>query len=162
MFNRSQCTSCRRTSQTNYRTEASTCDPKICRLEPVVSYRRVLRFPLALTLTSTTEQRFEVDGANAARQFLSTHRVPEEQVERAWQAIALHTTPGVTQYMRPEVALLYSGEWVSMCLEEASISFLRSCARKSWPNILESTSNKVSSRSTLPAFRTSPTRPTAP
>jgi hypothetical protein len=26
-----------------------------------------------------------------------------------WQAIALHTTPGVAQYMRPEVALLYSG-----------------------------------------------------
>jgi hypothetical protein len=25
------------------------------------------------------------------------------------RAIALHTTPGVTQYMRPEVALLYSG-----------------------------------------------------
>jgi hypothetical protein len=27
----------------------------------------------------------------------------------AWEAIALHTTPGVTQYMRPEVALLNSG-----------------------------------------------------
>jgi hypothetical protein len=26
-----------------------------------------------------------------------------------WEAIALHTTPGLTQYMRPEVALLYSG-----------------------------------------------------
>jgi hypothetical protein len=30
-------------------------------------------------------------------------------VQLAWDAIALHTTPGVTQYMRPEVALLYSG-----------------------------------------------------
>ena len=57
----------------------------------------------------SAHERFEVDGANAARQFLTAHKVPEEQIELAWQAIALHTTPGVTQYMRPEVALLYSG-----------------------------------------------------
>lgn len=58
---------------------------------------------------SSATERFEVDGANAVRQFLSTHNVPEEQIETAWQAIALHTTPGVTHYMRPEVALLQSG-----------------------------------------------------
>jgi hypothetical protein len=58
---------------------------------------------------SSPSERFEVDGANVARQFLTAHTVPEEQIETAWQAIALHTTPGVTQYMRPEVALLYSG-----------------------------------------------------
>lgn len=57
---------------------------------------------------SSADERFEVDGANAARQFLTAHKVPEEQVQLAWEAIALHTTPGVTQYMRPEVALLYS------------------------------------------------------
>jgi hypothetical protein len=58
---------------------------------------------------SSPDERFEVDGANAARQFLTAHKVPEEQVEIAWAAIALHTTPGVTQHMRPEIALLYSG-----------------------------------------------------
>src|SRR3954468_9718943 len=58
---------------------------------------------------SSQNERFEVDGANAARQFLTAHKVPEEQVQTAWEAIALHTTPGVTQYMRSEVALLYSG-----------------------------------------------------
>ena len=58
---------------------------------------------------SSPNERFEVDGANAARQFLTAHNVPEEQIQTAWQAIALHTTPGVTHYMRPEVALLYSG-----------------------------------------------------
>jgi hypothetical protein len=58
---------------------------------------------------SSQSERFEVDGANAVRQFLTAHNVPEEQVQTAWEAIALHTTPGVTQYMRPEVALLYSG-----------------------------------------------------
>jgi len=58
---------------------------------------------------SSPDERFEVDGANATRQFLTAHDVPEEQIEIAWAAIALHTTPGITQYMRPEVTLLYSG-----------------------------------------------------
>jgi hypothetical protein len=58
---------------------------------------------------SSPNDRFEVDGANAVRQFLTAHNVPEDRVYTAWEAIALHTTPGVTQYMRPEVALLHSG-----------------------------------------------------
>src|SRR5262245_56464159 len=58
---------------------------------------------------SSQNERFEVDGANAARQFLSAHSVPEDEVQTVWQAIALHTTPGITQHMRPEVALLYTG-----------------------------------------------------
>jgi hypothetical protein len=58
---------------------------------------------------SSQNERFEVDGANAARQFLTAHNVAEEQVQTVWEAIALHTTPGITQHMRPEVALLYSG-----------------------------------------------------
>jgi hypothetical protein len=58
---------------------------------------------------SSQTERFEVDGANAARQFLTAHNVPEEQVQTVWQTIALHTTPGITQHMRPEVALLYTG-----------------------------------------------------
>ena len=58
---------------------------------------------------SSENERFEVDGANAARQFLVAHNIPEEQVQTVWQAIALHTTPGVTRYMSPEVALLNSG-----------------------------------------------------
>lgn len=58
---------------------------------------------------SSPTERFEVDGANAVRQFLTAHSVPEDQVQTAWEAIALHTTPGVTQYMRPEVALLFTG-----------------------------------------------------
>jgi hypothetical protein len=58
---------------------------------------------------SSQNERFEVDGANAARQFLIAHNVPEEQAQTVWEAIALHTTRGVTQYMRSEVALLNSG-----------------------------------------------------
>jgi len=84
--------------------------------------RRRLRFDLELLYVaaafhdlglnrkfSSQDERFEVDSANAARQFLSAHDVPEEQVQAVWEAIALHTTPGIPPYMRPEVALLYSG-----------------------------------------------------
>ena len=58
---------------------------------------------------SSDNERFEVDSANAARQFLTEHDVREEQIQTVWEAIALHTTRGVTRYMRPEVALLNSG-----------------------------------------------------
>lgn len=58
---------------------------------------------------SSPHDRFEVDGANAARQFLAAHNVAESEIYTVWEAIALHTTPGVTQYMKPEVALLYTG-----------------------------------------------------
>jgi hypothetical protein len=58
---------------------------------------------------SSPDERFEVDGANAARQFLSAHNIAEGQAQTVWEAIALHTTPGVPKYMRPEVALLNTG-----------------------------------------------------
>lgn len=58
---------------------------------------------------SSATERFEVDGANAARQFLSHYNIPEKSIRTVWEAIALHTTPGVTQYMESEVALLYKG-----------------------------------------------------
>ena len=48
--------------------------------------------------------RFEVDGANAAREFLRQHEVPEDAVRVVWDAIALHTTPGIPQHKEPEVA----------------------------------------------------------
>ena len=36
----------------------------------------------------------------------TAHNVPEEKIRNVWEAIALHTTPGIPQHMRPEVALL--------------------------------------------------------
>jgi hypothetical protein len=53
--------------------------------------------------------RFEVDGANAARDFLRGHNIPEVDVRRTWLAIALHTTPGVPEHLEPEVALVHAG-----------------------------------------------------
>jgi hypothetical protein len=58
---------------------------------------------------SSQDERFEVDSANAARQFLNGHNIAEDQVQAVWEAITLHTTPGIPKHMRPEVALLNSG-----------------------------------------------------
>jgi hypothetical protein len=49
--------------------------------------------------------RFEVDGANAARDFLRKYGVPESSVEMVWDAIALHTTPGIPEHKKAVVAL---------------------------------------------------------
>jgi hypothetical protein len=54
-------------------------------------------------------KRFEVDGADAARKFLRSHGIAEPQADLAWEAIALHTTPGIPQFMRPEIALIQAG-----------------------------------------------------
>lgn len=54
-------------------------------------------------------RRFEVDSADEARRFLQGHGVPEDSVRRVWTAIALHTTPGIPQFMEPEVALVTAG-----------------------------------------------------
>jgi hypothetical protein len=55
------------------------------------------------------DERFEIDGANAARRFLEQHDVPEEQVMTVWEAIALHTTPEIPRYKQPEVELVTAG-----------------------------------------------------
>jgi predicted hydrolase (HD superfamily) len=57
----------------------------------------------------TQTKRFEVDGADAAREFLRSHGIPEPKADLVWEAIALHATPGIPQYMRPEIALTNSG-----------------------------------------------------
>jgi hypothetical protein len=58
---------------------------------------------------SSRSERFEVDGAHTARQFLRSHGVPEEDAYTVWTAIALHTTPGVPVHMHPVVALVTAG-----------------------------------------------------
>jgi len=58
---------------------------------------------------SSPNERFEVDGANAARDFLRGHRISKADIDTVWTAIALHTTPGIPQHMHPVVALVTAG-----------------------------------------------------
>jgi len=58
---------------------------------------------------SSAHKRFEVDGANAARDFLRNHGIGQSDIDTVWTAIALHTTPGIPQHMHPVVALVTAG-----------------------------------------------------
>src|ERR1700754_4506155 len=58
---------------------------------------------------SSRDERFEVDGAHAARDFLRAHGIPEADAYTVWTAIALHTTPGIPVHMHPVVALVTAG-----------------------------------------------------
>src|SRR5271167_4036203 len=57
----------------------------------------------------TSMLRFEVDGANAARDFLLQRGVDDATARKVWLSIALHTTPGVPEFLDPEIALVTAG-----------------------------------------------------
>ncbi|GAS87625.1 HD domain-containing protein [Mycolicibacterium brisbanense] len=56
-----------------------------------------------------SQLRFEVDGANAAQEFLLARGVDEADARKVWLGIALHTTPGVPEFLEPEIALVTAG-----------------------------------------------------
>ena len=62
-----------------------------------------------LTPFSDAEQRFELDGADHARQFLLGRGFSTAAAETVWTAIALHTTPGIPRRMAPEIAMTHLG-----------------------------------------------------
>lgn len=43
------------------------------------------------------ETRFEVEGADLAADLLRRHNIDEQRIDRVWQAIALHTSPGIAE-----------------------------------------------------------------
>ena len=57
----------------------------------------------------TSDNRFEVDSANAAREFLLQHGVEKADADKVWLSIALHTTPGIPEFLEPEIALVTAG-----------------------------------------------------
>src|SRR5271154_7497274 len=75
--------------------EAAFCAAVLHDLGLVPAYRR--------------DNRFEVDGAEAARQFCLEHKVPRERADLVWEAIALHTSPGIPTRMADEIALVHLG-----------------------------------------------------
>ncbi|HEV7578964.1 MAG TPA: HD domain-containing protein [Mycobacterium sp.] len=81
-------------------------------LEPNLEllYAGALFHDLGLTERYRTSQlRFEVDSANAARKFLLEHGVDKADADKVWLSIALHTTPGIPEFLEPEVALVTAG-----------------------------------------------------
>ena len=78
--------------------------------DPELLYVAAMFHDMGLTPRYSSESdRFEVDGANAARGFLRQRNISQPEIDTVWTAIALHTTPGIPQYMHPVVALLTNG-----------------------------------------------------
>jgi hypothetical protein len=83
---------------------------KQMKFDPELLYIGAMFHDMGLTkVYSSTTERFEVDSANAARDFLRRYEIPEESIEIVWDAIALHTTPGIPKHKKPEVALVTAG-----------------------------------------------------
>ena len=64
---------------------------------------------LGLTERFSGQQRFEVDGADAAKAFVIKHGLSPEKAEIVWDAIALHTSIGIASRKDPEIALVHLG-----------------------------------------------------
>jgi hypothetical protein len=89
---------------------ALTADRLGLSFDPELLYTAAMFHDLGLTSRYGDSQlRFEVDGANAARDFLRGRGISEHDIETVWMAVALHTTPGIPQFMRPEIALVQAG-----------------------------------------------------
>src|SRR5262249_48093556 len=80
------------------------------RFDPELLYAGAMFHDMGLTPQhASADKRFEGDGANAAGDFLRSHGIAQRDIETVWTAIALHTTPGIPQYMHPVIALVTAG-----------------------------------------------------
>jgi hypothetical protein len=80
------------------------------RFDPELLYAGAMFHDMGLTPAhASAHERFEVDGANAARDVLRSHGIAEQDIETVWTAIALHTTPGIPEHMHPVIALVTAG-----------------------------------------------------
>ncbi|MFW6775969.1 HD domain-containing protein [Nocardioides sp. CPCC 205120] len=79
-------------------------------VDPELAYVGGLFHDLGLTETYRTKhQRFEIDGADAARSFLLDHGRSAAEAQEVWLAIALHTTPEVPLGLPGNVAVVTLG-----------------------------------------------------
>jgi hypothetical protein len=83
--------------------------------DPELLYAAAMFHDIGITPRYRESQlRFEVDGANAARDFLRGHGMSAGDIENVWLAIALHTTPGIPEHMHPVISLVQAGAGMDM------------------------------------------------
>jgi hypothetical protein len=78
-------------------------------LDEEAAFCAAILHDLGLVPPYRRDNRFEVDGADAARAFCTTHQVSPERADVVWQAIALHTSPGIPTRLAAEIALVHLG-----------------------------------------------------
>lgn len=89
------------------RLQNAPCDPEMLFLGSMLH-------DLGLVDAFAGDDRFELDGADAAADFLSRQGYPDRKIAVIWDAIALHTTLAVPQRKQAEIALLQMGAGIDM------------------------------------------------
>jgi hypothetical protein len=79
------------------------------RYDPELLYVATLLHDLGLTRLAPLRERFEVEGADLAKEFLARQGMSDAALELAWDAIALHTTAGIPTRKHPIIALCHLG-----------------------------------------------------
>lgn len=82
--------------------------------DPEVLFIGSVLHDLGLIDKFVREDRFEIDGADAAAEFLSQQGYPDKKIALIWDAIALHTTLAVPQRKEPEIALVQLGAGIDI------------------------------------------------
>lgn len=77
-------------------------------------YLGAILHDVGLTAQMPGNDRFEIEGADAAQVWLSKQGMDDNSIDIVWDAIALHTTMGVPQRKRPEIALVQAGAAVDV------------------------------------------------
>ncbi|KAF2027330.1 hypothetical protein EK21DRAFT_72196 [Setomelanomma holmii] len=72
----------------------------------------------------STDKRFEVDGANAARDFLRTQGWSADRCQGVWDAIALHTIPSIACHSTPTTALVSASVMTELISPDVSSNIL--------------------------------------
>ncbi len=72
-------------------------------------YVATLLHDLGLTSLAPVQERFEVEGADLAKDFLARQGMAEAALELAWDAIALHTTAVIPIRKHPVISLCHLG-----------------------------------------------------
>ncbi|MEV7020338.1 HD domain-containing protein [Streptomyces sp. NPDC093991] len=85
--------------------------------DPELLFLACVLHDIGLTQAGDRHQRFEVDGADTAAEFLTAQGLPAADVDAVWEAIALHTTPGIAERRGTLCALVHQGTGMDFGLD---------------------------------------------
>jgi hypothetical protein len=78
-------------------------------LSPDLLFYSCILHDMGLTELGNRNQRFEVDGADLAAEFLTEQGLPGAEVDAVWEAIALHTSFGIAERRGVLTAVTHGG-----------------------------------------------------
>ncbi|MFE0810898.1 HD domain-containing protein [Streptomyces sp. NPDC058794] len=85
--------------------------------DPELLFLACVLHDIGLTPAGDRHQRFEVDGADTAAEFLTAQGLPAVDVDAVWEAVALHTTPGIAERRGTLCALVHQGTGMDFGLD---------------------------------------------